>query len=597
MGAPERNPRNLWTESERFYRSGRFGPATACGKALLHPQSVIMRDPEQTPRGKGFLDLVERAGNRLPDPNFLFLIGAVLVIVISHLVMMAGITVQPRLPVQIVDPATGAATLQLVDDPNRGPVAARSLLTSDGFYWAVRTMVDNFINFPPLGVVLVGMLGIGVAEKSGLLGALLRALMLVVPGSLFTPVIVFLGIMSSLATDAGYVVLPPLAAALYKSVGRSPLAGIAAAFAGVAAGFNANLLITSLDPLLANLSTLGAQMIDEDYVVSPTCNWAFMLVSTAVITVTGWVVTRLFVEPRLTRKPVDEGGPAPVSSEELEAQRLTSTEWRALRITAVVALLALGAGLALILIPGAPFHGHGFAGLVPGKSNNLTDRFDRWIECIVPLIFFGFVIPGIAYGIVMRVITSTKDLARLMTETMSDMAPIVVLAFFAGQFIAYFNHSNLGTMLAMWGGQALASSGLPGWSLIVAFILVTALFNLLVGSMSAKYTLFAPIFIPMLMLVGISPELTQAAYRIGDSVTNVITPLNAYLVIILVFMNRYAPRAGMGTLVSMMLPYSLTFLVVWTALLVVWINVGAPLGLPAATGPLEYLPPTSVTTP
>jgi aminobenzoyl-glutamate transport protein len=556
-----------------------------------------MRDPEQTPRGKGFLDLVERAGNRLPDPNFLFLIGAVLVIVISHLVMMAGITVQPRLPVQIVDPATGAVSLQLVDDPNRGPVAARSLLTSDGFYWAVRTMVDNFINFPPLGVVLVGMLGIGVAEKSGLLGALLRALMLVVPGSLFTPVIVFLGIMSSLATDAGYVVLPPLAAALYKSVGRSPLAGIAAAFAGVAAGFNANLLITSLDPLLANLSTLGAQMIDEDYVVSPTCNWAFMIVSTAVITVTGWVVTRLFVEPRLTRKAVDEGGPAPVSSEELEAQRLSSTEWRALRITAVVALLALGAGLTLILIPGAPFHGHGFAGLVPGKSNNLTDRFDRWIESIVPLIFFGFVIPGIAYGIVMRVITSTKDLARLMTETMADMAPIVVLAFFAGQFIAYFNHSNLGTMLAMWGGQALASSGLPGWSLIVAFILVTALFNLLVGSMSAKYTLFAPIFIPMLMLVGISPELTQAAYRIGDSVTNVITPLNAYLVIILVFMNRYAPRAGMGTLVSMMLPYSLTFLVVWTALLVVWINVGAPLGLPAATGPLEYLPPTSVTTP
>ncbi len=556
-----------------------------------------MRDPEQTPRGKGFLDLVERAGNRLPDPNFLFLIGAVLVIVLSHLVMMAGITVQPRLPVQIVDPATGAATLALVDDPNRGPVAARSLLTSDGFYWAVRTMVDNFINFPPLGVVLVGMLGIGVAEKSGLLGALLRALMLVVPGSLFTPMIVFLGIMSSLATDAGYVVLPPLAAALYKSVGRSPLAGIAAAFAGVAAGFNANLLITSLDPLLANLSTLGAQMIDADYVVSPTCNWAFMIASTVVITLTGWIVTRLFVEPRLTRKPVDEGGPAPVSNEELESQRLTSTEWRALRITGVVALLALGAGLALILIPGAPFHGHGFAGLVPGKSNNLTDRFDRWIECIVPLICFGFVIPGIAYGIVMRVITSSKDLARLMTETMADMAPIVVLAFFAGQFIAYFNYSNLGTMLAMWGGQALASSGLPGWSLIVAFILVTALFNLLVGSMSAKYTLFAPIFIPMLMLVGISPELTQAAYRIGDSVTNAITPLNAYLVIILVFMNRYAPRAGMGTLVSIMLPYSLTFVVVWTTLMVVWINVGAPLGLPPGTGPLEYLPPTSIVTP
>lgn len=550
-----------------------------------------MANPEQTPRGKGLLDLVERAGNRLPDPNFLFLIGAVLVILLSHLIMVGGVTVQPKLPMQIVDPATGQATLQLVDDPNRSVVAARSLMTADGFYWAIRTMVDNFINFAPLGVVLVGMLGIGVAERSGLLAALLKGLMLVVPGSLFTPTIVFLGIMSSLATDAGYVVLPPLAAALYKSVGRSPLAGIAASFAGVAAGFNANLLITSLDPLLANLSTAGAQLIDPNYVVAPTCNWRFMIASTIVVTLTGWAVTRFFVEPRLTRKPAEEGGPQAVSRDDLDAQRLKPEEWRALRITAVVAALALAAGLAMILIPGAPMHGSGFAGLVPGKTNNLTDRFDRWIESIVPLIFFGFVIPGVVYGLLMRVIRSTGDLTRLMVDTMKDMAPIVVLAFFAGQFIAYFNYSNLGTMLAMWGGQALASSGLPAWSLIVAFILVTALFNLLVGSMSAKYTLFAPIFIPMLMLVGISPELTQAAYRIGDSVTNVITPLNAYLVIILVFMNRYAPKAGMGTLISTMLPYSVTFLIVWTVLIVVWMNVGLSLGLPASTGPLEYLPP------
>lgn len=554
-----------------------------------------MPDPEQTPRAKGFLDLIERVGNKLPDANFLFLLGAVLVIVLSHVIMVAGVSVQPKLPKQIKDAATGAVSIELRVDEARPAVVARSLLTRDGFYWAIRTMVDNFINFPPLGVVLVGMLGIGVAEKTGLLAALLKAVMLVVPGMLFTPMIVFLGIMSSLATDAGYVVLPPLAAALYKSVGRSPLVGIAAAFAGVAAGFNANLLITSLDPMLATLSTAGASIVDPDYVVSPTCNWAFMIVSTAVITLTGWVTTRLFIEPRLSRKPAEDGGPQRVSRDDLDAQKLKPEEARALWITGGVAAAMLGVGLALVLIPGAPFHGPGLGGLVPGKSNNLTDRFDRWIEAIVPLIFFGFVIPGIAYGWVMRTLRTSKDLARLMTETMADMAPIVVLAFFAGQFIAYFNYSNLGTMLAMWGGQVLATSGLPGWSLVAAFILITAAFNLLVGSMSAKYTLFAPIFVPMLMLVGISPELTQAAYRIGDSVTNVITPLNAYLVIILVFMNKYAPKAGMGTLISTMLPYSMIFLVVWTALIVAWINLGIPLGLPPATGPLEYLPPNAVT--
>lgn len=550
---------------------------------------------ESSRSGKGLLDFVERLGNKLPDANFLFLIGAVLVIVLSHLIMVAGVTVQPKLPVQVTDPATGAQTLELVVDDSRPAVAARSLLTRDGFYWAVRTMVDNFINFPPLGVVLVGMLGIGVAEKSGLLAALLKAVMLVVPGMLFTPMIVFLGIMSSLATDAGYVVLPPLAAALYKSVGRSPLVGIAAAFAGVAAGFNANLLVTSLDPLLATLTTTGAAIIDADYVVAPTCNWGFMIASTFVITITGWVTTRLFIEPRLSRKPPEDGGPQPVSRDDLDAQRLKPEEVRALWITGFVSVVMLAIGLALVLVPGAPLYGPGFGGLVPGKANNLTDRFDRWIEAIVPLIFFGFIIPGVAYGWVMRTARTSKDLARLMTETMADMAPIVVLAFFAGQFIAYFNYSNLGTMLAMWGGQVLASSGLPGWSLVVAFILVVAVFNLLVGSMSAKYTLFAPIFVPMLMLVGISPELTQAAYRIGDSVTNVITPLNAYLVIILVFMNKYAPKAGMGTLISTMLPYSMVFLVVWSIMMVLWIQFGIPLGLPPETGPLEYLPPTAGT--
>ncbi|MEM8834979.1 MAG: AbgT family transporter [Planctomycetota bacterium] len=577
---------------------------------------------QQQPTGKkkiGPLEVIERVGNALPDPVFLFVIGAVLVMVLSHLAVVMNVEVQPKTAIEVVDAATGETSLALIPkqieavDADTGevllddagnpvmqdapPERATSLLTRDGFYWAIRTMTDNFINFAPLGVVLVGMLGIGVAEKTGLLAAVLKLFMLVVPKFALTPTLVFLGIMSSLGSDAGYIVLPPLAAALYKSIGRSPLVGIAAVFAGVAAGFNANLLVTSLDPLLANLSTIGANVIDPDYVVAPTSNWMFMIASTFIITMTGWAITSLVVERRYKRKPADEGGPAPMSPEELDSQRLRPEEIRAVMIAGAVALIVVAITLALILIPNAPLHGPGFAepptgngtrGLVPGKTNNLTDFFDRWVESIVPLLFLGFVIPGLAYGVVMKNVRNTKDAAKMMIDSMADMAPIVVLAFFAGQFIAYFGYSNIGRMLAMAGGELLFTSGLPGPMLILAFILVTAVFNMFVGSMSAKYTLFAPIFIPMLMFVGISPELTQAAYRIGDSITNIITPLNAYLVIVLVFMQKHCPKGGMGTLIAMMFPYTVGFGIVWSIMIVVWMTFDLPLGIPPETGPLTY---------
>lgn len=570
--------------------------------------------PESPPARRGLLDWVEWIGNKLPDPALLFVFGALLVMGISAIGAAMAWSVQPMKleiitePVldeagrPVIDEATGQARLapatgddgrprtRLVPDLSRNdgqPFTARSLLSADGLYYALSSMVDNFVNFPPLGVVLVGMLGIGLAEKSGFIGAALKAVMLVVPRSLLTPTMVFMGIMSSLGTDAGYIVLPPVAAALYKSVGRSPLAGIAAVFAGVAAGFNANLLVTSLDPLLAGLSTAGAQSVDPEYAVDPRANWWFMIVSTIVITLAGWATSALLVERRFARKGPDDGGPSPVDAAELEAQRMTGREWRGLGWSVLVVLVASGAVVACALLPGWPLDdGRGRLGAIPGLFR-AADHFDRWVESIVPLLFLLFLLPGVVYGVATGAIRRGADMARLMVESMASMAPIIVLSFFAAQFIEYFKYSNLDKMLAYSGGAILAESGLNPSSLIVAFILLTAVFNLFIGSMSAKYSMFAPIFVPMFMLVGISPELTQCSYRIGDSVSNVITPLNAYLVIILVVMQKHAPKAGMGTLISTMLPYTLVFTVVWTALLLAWIALGLDLG---PGGPLEYVP-------
>ncbi len=571
-----------------------------------------MQQPTE-PRGrKGLLDLIEWVGNKLPDPAFIFVFGAVLVMALSAVGHYAGWAVQPKMlrpAVEVVlddegNPVLDAETglpvtrpvldeqsrpvLELVDDLSRNdgqPFRTRNLLSADGLYYAVSSMVDNFVNFPPLGVVLVGMLGIGLAERAGFIGAALKAMMVVVPKQLLTPTMIFLGIMSSLGTDAGYVVLPPVAAALYKSVGRSPLAGIAAVFAGVSAGFNANLLVTSLDPLLAGFSTAGAQVIDPGYNVAPTCNWWFMIASTVVITGVGWITSDFLVEPRYARKEAAQGGPSPVTAEDSAAQRLRPEEIRGLFWAFGVLAAATLLFVCFKLIPGWPFDdARGRMGAIPGLSR-AGDHFDRWVEAIVPLLFILFLLPGVVYGVVVKTVRNSTDAARLMVESMAGMAPIIVLAFFAAQFIEYFKYSNLDKMLAYTGGEFLAGANLSPSVLMVAFVLLTAVFNLFVGSMSAKYAMFAPIFVPMFMIIGISPELTQAAYRIGDSTTNIITPLNAYLVIILVVMQKYAPKAGMGSLISMMLPYTITFTIVWLAMLLLWMGAGFSLG---PGGPLVY---------
>lgn len=577
--------------------------------------AVQTRTPQApTQARRGLLDAIEWLGNKLPDPAMLFVLGAAVVMALSAIGAAAGWSVQPkRLEIvtapmldaggrPILDPTSGAPRTvpvlgedgrpqtRLIDDLSRNdgrPFTARSLLTADGLYYALSSMVDNFINFPPLGVVLVGMLGIGLAEKSGFIGAGLKAVMLVVPARFLTPTMIFLGVMSSLGTDAGFIVLPPIAAALYKSVGRSPLAGIAAVFAGVAGGFNANLLVTSLDPLLAGLSTTGAQTIDPEYAVAPPANWYFMIASTCLVTLAGWATSAAFVERRLARKPVGDGGPSPETAAAPERQTLSRAEWRGLAWATATVCLSSGLVVACVLLPGWPLHdGGGPVGALPGLVR-APDHFGRWVEAIVPLLFLLFLLPGVVYGVAAGGIRRAGDAARLMVESMATMAPIIVLAFFAAQFIEYFKYSNLDKMLAYAGGAALAGSGLSPGALLVMFVLLTGVFNVFVASMSAKYSMFAPIFVPMFMLVGISPELTQCAYRIGDSTTNVITPLNPYLVIILVVMQRYAPRAGVGTLISMMLPYTLVFAVAWIAMLLAWVGLGLPLG---PGGPLHYAP-------
>ncbi len=538
------------------------------------------------------LDRIERVGNALPDPTTLFVIGAFLVMGASHLAVVLEwqvakpVTVDVRVPVlgadgsPVIDPATGAAVEIAAVDPATGEVLrertevaveARSLLTSEGLYWALSNLVVHFKDFPPLAIVLVGMLGIGLADKTGFIGALLKAILVAVPARWLTPAVFLVGVLSSIGLDAGYVVLPPVAAALFAAVGRSPLVGLAAVFAGVSAGFSANLVVTSLDVILAGFSTAGAQILDPAYEVPATANLAFLRVSTVVLVGVGWATTAFWVEPRFARKSAAEGG---AGEADPEALRLSAEE----RSGLVVGGLALAAVLALMFaatwIPGGPLHGD-------------AGRFPRWVAAIVPLIFLAFLVPGLAYGFRTGSLTSDRDVAARLGEVMAGMGPYIVLAFFAAQFVAFFRYSGLGEMTAIAGGGLLARADLPAPLLMVSFIVVVGVGNLFIGSMSAKYAFFAPVFVPMFMQVGISPELTQAAYRVGDSITNVVTPLNPYVVIILVFMQRYVPTAGIGTLVALMIPYAVAFFAAWSLLLVGWMLLGAPLG---PGGPLEYVP-------
>ncbi len=483
-----------------------------------------------------FLTAIEKTGNRLPDPASLFVIGTIVVFILSAIISSLGWSIV---------------------DPKGNTIGAFNLISSDGIWWLLSSMVNNFIRFPPLGIVLVGMLGIGLSEKTGFLPALLQFCITHVHQRLLTPATMLLGILSSIALDAGYVVLIPVAAVLYIAAGRSPLTGIAVAFAGVSAGFSANLFITALDPLLAGFTQAGAQIIDADYQVAVTGNWWFMIVSTIVLTLTGWFITERIVEPSI------EG----VANQNLNDSvvELGQFEKRALFYSILSGIVLLIIFYFAITLSNGPLFGTG-------------KRFDRWIEVTVPLLFIIFFVPGLIYGMLVKKIKNDSDVTEILSEVIARLAPYIVMAFFAAQFIAAFNQSGLGQMLAIAGGQFLRDLMVHDAFLLSCFVLMAVVINLVIGSSSAKYAFFAPVFVPMLMQVGISPELTQAAYRVGDSVSNVITPMNPYMIIILMEVKKYVRGSGLGTVVAMMLPYTLAFLVVWLLLLILWIWTGLPLG-------------------
>lgn len=605
--------------------------------------------PDQ-PRKPTWLDRVEWLGNKLPEPALLFAILAAIVVVVSAIGSAANWTVQPVQPKVVLTDKLDASGQPVRNDAgaivrvpvlndrgmpkvtleNKGePIAPKSLLTTDGIYWMLSSMIRNFTTLPALGLVFVGMLGIGLAEKFGLFSALMRALALATPKMLLTPVVVFIGANASVASDAGYIILPPLAAALYLAVGRHPIAGLAAAFAGVSGGFGGGFFPTAADGFLAGTATQAAHIIDPALPsVLATHNLYFKAGSAIIVMLAGWFVTDRIVEPRLKRESKLDS----TDTSAIQDLALSPIEKRGLTASLTVMALVLGVFAALILVPGAPLSGRGapllaaggggeaattlsvrvvtdadaIKALAPekrlfvddtappiaveavGKPKLVERPGDRWSQVIVPMILFTFLLPGMTYGWITGALRTQLDFIGAISHGVKSIIPVMVIAFFMGQFVNYFQYTGLDRMLAYAGGSLLVTADLPPPVLVVLFVLVVVAGDFAISGMLSKFGVLAPIFIPMFMMVGISPELTTAAYRIGDSVVNIITPLNSYLLIVLVVLQKYKTGAGLGSLISLMLPYSLVFFVVWTGFLLVWYMTGLPLGTDAA---LHYTPP------
>lgn len=496
---------------------------------------------------------VERIGNKLPDPTLLFISLLFIVWLVSWLLSYVNFNV--------IDPRTGAP-LEVVNQLSA--VALTKFMTS---------MVKTFTHFHPLGVVLVAMLGIGVAEHTGFIGASLRRMMAVTAKGLLTPMLIMVGIISHSAADAGYVLVIPIGGVLFYAAGRHPLAGIAAAFAGVSGGFSANFVPSALDPMLQGISQAGAQILDPNIILNPLNNYFFTASSSILIISLGWYITDKLVEPRLQGLPLDG------ELDDLPTMDPLTTKERVGLRAAVTAMLI---GLLILIITSIP---EGSAWRDMGGS--LTSGSSPLMQSIVPLIFLGFLVPGIVYGYSAGTISSAKDIIEGMVKAMGTMTYYLVIMFFIAQFIYSFGESNLGVLLAVQGATVLKALAMPAPLTITGIILLTGLVNLFVGSASAKWALLAPIFVPMLMALGISPDLTQAAYRVGDSTTNIITPLMPYFPLVVVFCQRYVKTSGIGTVTAMMLPYSITFLFFWTLYLLVYYLMGIPLGLQAN---YEYSP-------
>ena len=455
----------------------------------------------------------------------------------------------------LVNPRTGEA------------IVVNNLLTGIAMADFIANMVTTFTGFAPLGIVLVAMLGVGLADEAGYVNTGLKKLLNITPRKYLTPMLILVAIVSHVAADAGYVLVIPIGALMFKAAGRHPLAGIAAAFAGVSGGFSANFLPSGSDPLLQGFTQSAAQLLDPAYLVNPLCNIFFTAASGLLVILVGWYVTEKIVEPRLAGVPLDNDGEETDLSSELTPEENRAFNRASLGMLALIALVVAWA----------------FPETSPLRSaaGELTAYSAPLMKSIVPLIFLIFITPGLIYGYSIGKFKASSDVIAAMSNTMGSMKSFMVMAFFCAQFLKAFGDSNLGTLLALSGAELLQTLALPGQFTIVFMILLTAVVNLLIGSASAKWALLGPIMVPMLMAVGISPELTQAAFRVGDSVSNIITPLMVFFPLMVVYAQRYVKSTGIGSLVAIMMPYSVALTITWTIFLLGYWALGLPLGLQA----------------
>ena len=488
---------------------------------------------------------VEKAGNRLPHPFILFLYIALAIAIVSWIASLAGASV--------VDPETSE------------DVGVKSLLSIDGITFILGSMLDNFLGFPPLGLIIVMLLGVGLANQTGLLEVAFKIIVVRAHPRVLTFVVVFVGIVSNVASESAAIVIPPLAAMLFMAVGRHPIAGLAAGFGSVGAGFSANFIIAGTDVLLSGISTSAAQIVDASAEVSPLANWYFMSASTLVLAIVGVVITEKIVEPRL-------GTYAGDTSHDQSSLEILPEQKRGLRNAGIAALIFFAIAALLIVPPNAPMRGEG---------GSVVDS--PFIGSIVPILFLFFVVVGIVYGRTTGVISKSADVPRLMIESAKELSGIIVLIFAVAQTIAYFNWTNLGLLIAVGGADILESFDVHSIAALAIVSIATLFLSFIISSGSALWAIMAPVFIPMLMLHDINPAFVQLAYRIADSSTNMLSPLSAVFAVALGYLQQYDKKAGVGTIFALMIPYTVGFYAVWMALFVVWALTGLPIG------PGEYL--------
>lgn len=494
------------------------------------------------------LDTIERVGNRLPDPITLFLGLAIVVVLISWLCSALG--------AKALNPATNEM------------VEVKNLFSVYGLQYLWSNVITNFSGFAPLGMVLVAVIGSSVSEKSGFLVALMERFLGGAKGWIVSMVIIFLGINLNIAGDAGFIILPPLSAILYMSIGRSPMLGLYVAFASVAAGFCANILLGLSDALAYGFTEAAAQMIDPNYSASIAINWYFLIVSCIILTIAGTILTEKVMVHRF-----------PVTKEELaqydfdeDAANLSPVQKKGLKVAGIAFLIYL----AVVLLLSLPIFGE--TAILAGSDGTITASDAPFTKGIVFTVTLALMIPGIAYGVAIGKYKNDKDVWADISQGFSEMGNYIFMCFFISIFTNFFSVSNLGTVLAITGANGLQSIGFEGIPLMIGLIIVACFVNLFIGSASAKWAILAPVFVPMMMLMGYDPAITQAVYRIGDSITNPLSPLFTYMPVILGYARKYDHKAGLGSVIANMIPFSVTFAIVWIIQVIVWVSLNLPLG-------------------